>query len=256
MKTQLAKIQLGLTILAVGVCVVSQAHAQFAINVLNAQYSTSVMAEGTNGEPLNVSKAGNFSLWSGGTSRLTVSPIPISDEMYAPVSGLLSAEASAEMFQVSVYSRMATPEDSAAGARRATAGAESEIQFSPLTSGTATIQFNLFGNYEYMRSDGSLRLVDLTSSQTLWSYGWQGLINAFSPNPDGTATGMLSFETVFNAGDTYALDMYTQTFSDEDRELVWIQLSGLEVVPEPSVFALVGFGVAFFLALHRPRSVE
>jgi hypothetical protein len=236
--------------------------------MLNSQYTTYVMVQGTNGESGTISQTGDFQLWPWGNSRMTVSPVPIGDEMYAPVSGVLSAQANTEMFGVSAYSSMGGPEhleDYLAGAHNATAGAESEICFSPLTSGTADIELNFTGDYEWFYSQGSVNLVDLTSGQTLWNYGWSGPGNGTVPwsvnlGSSPIATASLALETDLNATDSYALDMYTQTFSDSDDELTSIQLSGLEVappvqvafVPEPSVFVFVSLGIMFLLTFKWP----
>jgi hypothetical protein len=263
MKTRTTRIKLGLAILTLGACAVSPADAQSGINVLNSQYTTYVMVQGTNGESGTTAQAGDFELWPWGNSRMTVSPAPISDEMYAPVSGLLSAQAGTETFGVSAYSSMGGLEhevDAAAGAHNATAGAESEIWFSPTTSGTANIELDFAVAYNWEYSAGSVSLIDLTSSQTLWNYGWyllSGTVPWSSPY-GGSGVATLALETDFKATDSYALTMYTQTFSDYDAEQVSIQLSGLEVapgspafVPEPSTFVLVGLGVMFLLTLNR-----
>jgi hypothetical protein len=268
MKTETAKIKLGLAILTIGACVVSQADAQFGINVLNSRYTTYVMVQGTNGESGTITQAGDFEVWPWGNSRMTVSSVPIGDEMYAPVSGLLSAQAGTEMFGVSAYSSMAGLEhavDVAAGAHNATAGAESEIWFSPLASGTANIQLDFGAAYEWEYSSGSVNLIDLTSGQTLWNYGWYLLSGTvpWSGPYGGSGVATLALETDLNATDSYALDMYTQTFSDQDHELTSIQLSGLEVVPElatfvpePSAFVLTSLWVTVLLTLHRRRHIS
>ena len=263
MKTQTAKIKLGLALLTLGACVVSQADAQFGINVLNSQYTTYVMVQGTDGESGTITQAGDFELWPWGNSRMTVSPVPTSDEMYAPVSGVLSAQAGTETFGVSAYSSMAGLEhavDVAAGAHNATAGAESEIWFSPTTSGTANIELDFAAAYEWAYSAGAVSLIDLTSSQTLWNYGWPSATGTVPWNgyPGEPVSATLSLETDFNATDSYALDMYTQTFSDQDHELTSIQLSGLEVVsepatfvPEPSTFLHLGSGLCGLAAYRK-----
>ena len=263
MKTETAKIKLSSIILALGACAVSQANAQFGINVLNSQYTTYVMVQGTNGESGTITEAGDFELWPWGNSRMTVSPVPIGDETYAPVSGQLSAHAGTELFGVSAYSSMAGLEhavDVAAGAHNATAGAESEIWFSPLASGTANIQLDFAAAYEWEYSSGSVSLIDLTSGQTLWNYGWYLLSGTvpWSGLYGGSGAATLTLATDLNATDNYALDMYTQTFSDQDNELASIQLSGLEAVlepptfvPEPSTFVLTSLWVAVLLTLRR-----
>jgi hypothetical protein len=272
MKKHIVKLTHVLTLLLLGACCSSEADSPFEVSMLNSQYTTYVMVQGTNGESGTITQAGDFQLWPWGNSRMTVSPAPVSDEMYAPVSGLLSAQAGAEIFGVSAYSSMGGFEhevDVMAGAHNATAGAEGEISFSPLVSGTVNLELDFAGNYEWFYSQGFANLIDLTSGQTLWAYGWNmSDESSWIRNANGTASAIYSLETTLSVSDTYALTMYTQTFSDSDAEEATIQLSGLEVVPEspgftavgtggvvfvpePSLFNLAGFGVAVLLILHR-----
>jgi hypothetical protein len=251
------RIRLVLAVLALGACLVSQADAQFGINVLNTQYTTYVMMQVTNDSGAE-SQLGDFQLWHWGNSRMTVSSTPISDAMYGLVTttninGQFPnvAQANTEMFSVSAFSANGQRlEDLATGAQNATAGAESQIWFSPLTSGTADIELDFSQNYEY-DVQFYVSLINLTSGQTLWNYEWltgTGTI-PFELNSNGR-TANLSLETDLNATDSYALDIFTQTFSDHDEELGSIEVSGLAAVPEPCPFALAGLA-ALLLTFRR-----
>jgi hypothetical protein len=261
MKTRTAIIKLGLGTLAFGFCVAAQADSPFGINVLNSQCSTYVFVQ-TNGfnAGVDIGSSGLFQVWSPGNSRMTVSSVPSSDSMYLDGTGILAGEANVDTFGVSAYTDMHGAFGAGWPGHNSTAGAESEIWFSPTTSGTANIELDFSAAYNWEYSAGSVSLIDITSSQTLWNYGWYLLSGTvpWSGPYGGSGIATLTLETDLNATDSYALDMYTQAFSDSDAEQVSIQLSGLDVVPEtitfvpePSVFVLAGLGVTFLLTLNR-----
>lgn len=234
---------------------VSQAHAQFQVNVLSAQFTTYVMVERTNRGVHAVGSDGHFQIWSWGDTRMTVSTSPIVDEIYGPESGLLNAQARAEIFGVSTYSAIRAADVVLGQVHNATAGAESQIWFAPATSGRANLEFDCFGKYLWPFSAGVLSLRDLTENQTLWHYEWDWG-GPFISNGDGTASAMLACTTDFSADHTYALGIFVQTFAYDDVELVSVQLDGLQIasaVPEPSVFALSGFGFVVLLGRRRQR---
>jgi len=171
-----------------------------------------------------------------------------------------AAQANESMFGVSAYTDMREAFWTGWPGQNSTAGAESEIQFSPLTSGASAIDLNFLGTYNWYNSAGSVSLIDTTSDQTLWSYGWYLMAGTvpwdYALYP-GSAT--LSLETDFNSGDTYTLTMWTQTFSDQDQEQTSIQLSGIGVashppivVPEPATFAFIGLAALLLAFRCRP----
>lgn len=229
--------------LSAGLSGVTQADAQFGVNLLEAQYTTYVWMEGTNGGT--------------GASHTTTSPVPIGDQMYGPVSGLLCAQADAGMYQVSAFTGPGYL-DGRAGANQAEARAETRILFSPLASGTANVEFDFFGRYSWFFSDGAASLVDVTANQTLWDSPWTfgGPLWQNNDPSNGTASGIISFPTEFAAGHTYALDMYVRTIAANDVEQVSVQLSGIQVIPEPAAFAVVGLGLAGFLAVRHRGGVR
>jgi hypothetical protein len=260
MKSPFTTIRFALTVLALATCTALPAAAQFDIEVADAQFSTYVMVERPDGGSHTTGHDGHFSIWPWGISRATNSSAPMSDEIYGPESGLLNAQANAEWSGVAAYSSIRAA-DAGAGAHNATAGAESQIWFSPLTTGTATIQFDFVGEYAWAFSACFLSLTDTTSDQTLWDYEWSDLSGPFpfsGNNPDGSSTGLLSYTTSLSSEKNYELDMFVQTFSNNDVERVSVQLSGLRVanvIPEPSSLALVGFGAAILLTARRTRGV-
>jgi len=246
--------KLGPGVLALGVCMAAQAAPPLEVSVLNSQYTTYVFVQ-TNGFNANVdsSSSGNFEIWSPGNSRMMGSPVSISDSLYLDGTGILAAEANADMFGVSAFTDMHQAFFQGWPGHNSTAGAESVISFLPLTGGTATTDLEFTADYDWSYSAGSVSLFDVTSNQTLWNYGWY-LSSASLPwtgYPGGPASAILSVETDFNAADTYSLTIYTQTYADQDNEQTSIQLSGFEIVPEPSAFALIGLGTAAALILRR-----
>lgn len=256
MKKQLKPIRFALPLLAFATCAVWPAAAQFDVELANSQFTTYVMVERPDGGSHTAGHNGHFQTWSWGTSRTTNSPTPISDEIYGPESGLLNAQATAALSGVAAYSSIRAA-DAGAGAHNATAGAESQLWFTPVTSGAATIQFDFVGDYAWQFSTCFLSLIDTDTDQPLWDYQWSDLSGPFpfsGINQDGSSTGTLSYTTSLTAGNTYELDMFLQTFANNDVEHVAVQVSGLRVtnaIPEPSTFALLSVGTVILWRRHR-----
>jgi hypothetical protein len=258
MKLQIGGKQL-VPALALGICAVVPAALAMDVNVLKAQNTTYVFVQ-TNGANVTANASDHFSVWSPGNSRTTVSPMAFSDSLSGNGSGQPAAQASATGFGVTAFTDM-----SALGnhqldlpAHRATAAAESAIWFSPATSGIATIDLAFFGAYEWFYSAGSVSLLDVTSNEALWSYGWNGSAlsdgSLWIRNADSTVNAGYSVGTALNATDTYKLTLFTQTFADFDIQQTSIQLTGLTgltLVPEPASLALLGLGA---LILGRRRA--
>ena len=170
------------------------------------------------------------------------------------------AEADASLFEIFGYTTTADGVEGFGQSTSSTATARSDIFFSPLSSGTTSIGLDFFGANEWYSSDGYASLLDVTENQTLWNYGWslmgQGTV-PWTNNYDGDASqshAAVSVDVDFDATHTYELVMNTDTDSNGDTQIVQIQLSGIEAVPEPSTIALIGLGAASWLVLRRRRA--
>jgi hypothetical protein len=254
MKTRTARMKLGLGTLAFGLCVVLQA-APLEVTVLDANYTASV----------GWLCATNYVTASSGSSSI-VSAAPASNRYINQNSGLPMynvkwAEADASLFEIFGYTSTAGGVEGYGESMASSATARTDIFFSPLSSQTTSIGLDFLGANEWYYSDGYASLVDVTANQTLWNYGWafmgQGTV-PWTNNYDGVAGqshAALSVDTDFDATHTYELVMNTDTDSNGDTQNVQIQLFGIEVVPEPSAFALIGLGTAAWLISYRRRTL-
>lgn len=198
------------------------------INILDSQYTTTVRVIESESIP-------SF-------TRTQTSPVPINDSVDTSV-----ASANAGLFGVSAQTAaFPYPPDYIS---TSSAFTESDLWFSPLTSQTTAINIEISAGIEphFVFTFGNVNLLDITSGNEVWDYGWGwGLLNNGIPVPwdnlgsweDPQATLILN--TDLNASDTYELSMSTGSSSAMDTEYESIQLSGLEPIPEPSAFALIG----------------
>jgi hypothetical protein len=222
------------------------------VAVSSAQYTTYVEAEG----------------WPPDTyppiSRTTVSSFPISDELDFPTaySGPPSfvtnhAIACAGLFLVSDQT----------GWGMANASATSQLWFSPLADQTQSIgiQILAFGDRGPLAfTGGQISLLDLTTNSELWNYSWNenGLVGPLTGagnvpwDPADPSTADFTINTDFLASHQYELTIMTDSNAGDDDQSVQIQLTGSEVVPEPSsvcllLMALLGLPAARWRNIGR-----
>ncbi len=242
--------KLGPGALLLGFCMGAQA-TPLEITVLNANYTAAV----------GWLCATDYVTASSGLSSI-ISPSPASNMYINQNSGLPLyndkwAEAEASLFGISGYTSTAGGIEGFGQSTASSATANTDLLFSPLSSGTTTISLDFFGANEWYYSDGYASLHDVTANQTLWNYGWEAMGQGTVPwtnNYDGVAWQShagVSVDTDFDASHTYELVLNTHTDSNGDTQSVQIQLSGIEAVPEPSTFALIGLGAASWLGLRR-----
>jgi hypothetical protein len=183
-------------------------------------------------------------------SRTTVSSAPVSDRIDVLRSdyGIMNhAIASAGLFEVSDQT----------GWGMANASATSRLWFSPLADTTQTLGVDIsISSGHGPFTAGSLSLLDLTANSELWNYNWSYCSPGNIPwsQPVSWWTGSLSFnlQTGFLASHQYELTMQASSSAGDDSQQVSIQLTGLEVVPEPSAACLLAvFGAAFWMARRR-----
>jgi hypothetical protein len=179
--------------------------------------------------------------------RTLTSSSPISDEIDQPllVFGAPStnyAIANAGLFEVSDQT----------GWGKANAEAISQIWFSPLGDQTQTlnIQISADGSPSIVWTAGQISLLDLTANSVLWSYSWNA--GGSGSVPVGVPLGNnipwdsldpsyanFSLDTDFFASDQYELTMKVCSNAGDDSEFAQVQLTGLQVVPEPSIVLLL-----------------
>jgi hypothetical protein len=209
----------------------------------------------------------------GGSESVQISPVPISDSLviiatnpFTGVAGNVTvANANAGLLEVS-GNTSAFGDYTSVG--YSTAYAESDLWFSPVASQTASINIQYYAeghNGSGYYTSGNFSLVDVTSGNELWNYGWDnaplaGVYGAPSGINIGTliqftdgASGNLTVDTDLNASDTYELIMRTGSDAADDSEQESIQLTGLEPVPEPSTFALICMGSLALALVRRHR---
>ena len=181
-------------------------------------------------------------------SRTTTSLFPISDEIDQPLlagfgaPGTNLAIASAGLFEVSDQT----------GYGMANAEAVSQIWFSPLVGRTQTLNIQIYaeGDGNISWTAGQISLLDLTANSELWNYSWNGI--GSPPVPVGVPPGNnvpwnlqypteanFNSDTDFLASDQYELTMIACFNAANDFPTAQIQLTGLQVVPEPSTVLLL-----------------
>jgi hypothetical protein len=229
--------------------------AGMPVEILDTQYTTQV----------------EITRWlshsSGGTTnfaRTQNSQNALSDSIDNPWTGLLAAEANADLFSIHAFTPSTLGHDPYIAVSHASA--TSEIWFSPIESQTSilTMLFSADGHW-WDCTDGTLSLLDLTTGHEVWNHQWSGWPD-ISDNVAGVPVRDLMSNSVvtsmelqanFVASDAYKLTMYTRTSAaDSPRSpTVTLQLLGLEaihVVPEPATLSLVSLG-ALGLVLMRCR---
>ena len=247
-------------------CLAAQSVMAFDVNLLAAQYTTYVCGI-TNEDAFATVPFGDFSLWSPGISRMTTTDEPASDTV--TYNNVLLAHATAQPFSLRAHSDGWRLWFTGETWHHSTAGAKSEIWFCPVTSGATTLDFKSVGYYVWAFSRGYINLTEVTSGRTLWEYGWDLAITdppfpwqdgqvpwteatPSDPNDSNVAANLL-LNTTFDSAKTYKLTMFTQTFADEDDQIITMNLSGLSIVPEPSVLAICSGAV--LLAFRRKSHV-
>ena len=184
--------------------------------------------------------------------RTQTSDAPIRDSLL--VDGVVWAAGMADFLSVSVEGHAESPtvRDS-----HSTATAETDLVFSILTDVSTTLALDFIGDFEFRFSDALVRLFDITADEELWSYGWtccffRGNVPWDPGAGSGTAGVTVGIPTNFLASHVYALRLYSLIGSNNDQELLRIDVSGLKPrpVPEPSTFVLLATGI---LALGRRR---
>jgi hypothetical protein len=184
-------------------------------------------------------------------SRTTTSASPISDEIDQPYpeyfpNATNHAIASAVLFVASVQT----------GWGSANASATSQLWFSPLSDQTQTIGIHISCGGLSVSDGGSVGLLDLTSNTELWNYSWDNLdVPANFPWDSGEpfTTANFNVDTDFLASHQYELTMITASQAGSDDESAQIQLTGLEVVPEPSTTLFLAMCGASFIISRRHR---
>lgn len=177
-------------------------------------------------------------------SRTTVSAFPISDEMAFPLEegfgagGTNYAIANAGLFGVSDRT----------GWGFANASATSQLWFSPAADRIQTIGIQIYAvgaGQPLMFTGGQISLLDLTASFEVWNYNWSVDVgpNAGPGNvpwdPSDQSMANFSLDTGFTASHQYELTMMVNSNAGDDTEIVQIQLTGLQAVPEPSSVGLI-----------------
>ena len=182
-------------------------------------------------------------------SRTTTTSSPISDEIDLPIivgpgaGGVTHAISNTGLFGMSDQT----------GWGFANAEAVSQVWFSPLVDQTQTlnIQISAQGATQPQKfTAGQVSLLDLTANSELWNYSWNqgGSVSVPVEVPSGnkipwdsldSSYANFSLDTDFMASDQYELTMIVCSNAGDDSEFAQVQLTGLQVVPEPSIVLLL-----------------
>lgn len=244
-------------------------HSLFGISI------TSFLLSGTSyAQPLNISvssaqyttyvAARDYSQGGATISRTTVSATPFSDEIDVPSQYFVDntqvdnvAIANANLFMVSDQTIVGW----------AAATATTRYLFSPLADQTQSIgiQIDARGANGISWTAGQISLMDLTLGSQIWGYSWNpsslpdlstGL--SLTPEPStvpwdttGGITANFALNTDFNQSDQYALAMMVESQAGTDVEFPQMQVTGLQVVPEPNSLPLMFLGLGGLIAIRR-----
>jgi hypothetical protein len=203
-------------------------------------------------------------------TREMVSAAPLSDALLVPVTpnpGLpalpseVGAIAETDLFRVHAETSSFAPTPLWASSSLA----KTDLVFRPVLTASGTIDITLtpaINTGANHWSEGTIRLVDLTTMDTVWDVGWDSVVAGATPdhgfwrpptyhtilyNAPLYTAGTLAFDTDFDASHAYALTIYTLTQSQNDSQGIALEVTGLHVVPEPSTVWLFGLGV---IGLH------
>lgn len=171
-------------------------------------------------------------------TRSTESVVPINDSFMSQET-LLIAHAEADLLRISTFAAADYPNYDTASA-----SAKSEITFSPAANTLMPIGIEAIGWDHWYFSIGNVSLVDVTTGTTLWDFAWDGLSGTMPWLDQGgvepKATASLALNTELFESHDYRLTMFTSVNSQEPSlPQILIQVTGIQVVPEPTVFALV-----------------
>jgi len=163
----------------------------------------------------------------------------------------VNARAEADLLRISAFAAADYPLHD-----NATATAETEFTFAPVTDSLTPININFTGWDRYSSSYGYVRLLDLTANSMLWDYYWDGFSGTvpWEDRPGETPRGVasLTLDTMLFETRTYRLSMFVGVGSqDPSSSRVQISVSGLDV-PEPTFSSFLALG-AIALIVRRRR---
>jgi hypothetical protein len=142
------------------------------------------------------------------------------------------------------------------------AAATSILEFSPVSTGLASISIDFVQSGIAVWSEGLVSLQNLTTNQQMWNYAWTFQFGGGPSLPtflqsigyDYGLPATLNLQTTFNTSDRYLLTMHTRTSANFDGQTSRIQLNGLQAVPEPATMTLLTLaGAGMAIAGRRRR---
>jgi hypothetical protein len=221
---------------------VGSIHAQpLNVAVSSGQFTTYVEAQGVDAQTGALTPP---------ISRTTTSSSPVSDEIDLPYPEYFpdaTNHAIANAGLLVVYAQ--------AGWGGADASATSRLLLSTLSDQTQTIGIQLSRGGLSFDGVGSVSLLDLTSNTELWNYSWDyyGPVNFLWDPGSGGSSANFNVDTDFLASDQYELTMIAESQAGDDAGIAQIQLTGLEVVPEPSTTLFLAMCGASLMIFRRQQ---
>lgn len=183
-------------------------------------------------------------------SRTTDATSPIADSLISEAAWL-NSRAEAGPLRISSFAASDYPLHDTA-----TASAKSELSFSPEVDSLVPIAIDVKGWGHWYFSLGHATLHDVSAGTTLWNFDWDGQSGTLpwhdhgNDEPRGTAS--LVVDTQLFAAHEYKLTLFSWVSSQEPSSPhIVMEVTGLEVVPEPGVFALTAMAAIGVVAARR-----
>ena len=236
------------TLLALFVAVAPLAADPITVQVLSAQYKTSLSVNAEH-RTYNPPDVGGYVATPITIARTNTSTAPTADTI-AFGGPETWAHGTADPFRV--LATTDTTDLTFEYYGRADALAESIIHFTPTQTSIAEIGLEASAFDQWRYTNGGASLLDLTTGTQLWDYSW-AYRNGPSSMPWDVVNGSMASAafitpTELTAGHVYVLSLLAHSNSAQDSQGASIAISGLRSTPEPSTLALlltgaVGFGV-------------
>ena len=236
----------------------SSVHAQMAVDITGAVYSTDLSLSWTElrslpGQPLQqIPKS---------MAKSTSQSTPVINTITSPDNPKRFATGNANTFFVSAgtsaFPTFDGPVSTNSGLANATA--KSTLTFKPRSNGLTPLSLAFDGSGEAAFSHGFVSLFDTTLNKSLSFYSWDRSTMAGNIPWDTNFDAFVNVAANLSSSHLYTLAMSVSTDANTDSQAMSIRMGGLTMAsaaPEPEMWAmmLLGLGGVGFAARRRRRA--